>query len=71
MLMCGTVRPLTDQFPVSTGLQHKTSGVEEEDTGPLVGGASVAGGSGGGNIFSKKVGVVGGCGQWACLVFSW
>ena len=67
MLTYGTVRPLTDQFPFSTGLQHKTSGAEEADTGPPVGGASVAGGSGGGggNVFSKQVGVVSGCG------FSW
>ena len=48
--MLAQLRPLTDQFPVSTGLQHKTSGVEEEDNR---GGASV----GGGSVFPQQVGV--------------
>ena len=55
--MMAGMRPLTDQFPVSTGLHHKTSGVEEED----VGGARVVGGGastgGGGNVFNQQVGV--------------
>ena len=60
--MLAGVRPLTDTFPVSTGIEHKTSGAEEEDVGG-------AGSGGPGTVFAREVGVAttwGGVGVVSC-----
>lgn len=65
--MLAGVRPITDMFPVSTGIEHKTSGVEEEDVGGAGGGASGSGG-GAGTVFAQQVGVVNlWVGRWSVL----
>ena len=53
--MIAGIRPLTDQFPVSTGLQHKTSDV---GVAPGTGGVAAAADGSGGNVFARQVGVV-------------